>query len=275
MTFDPFSQEPPKDKKFPSATLGLEIESYGALLNGVLYLASGENPHPTMLLLHGFPGHERNTDLAHIFRRAGWNVIVFHYRGAWGSGGIYRLAHTLEDVQVVLDYFRTPTIAAQHRIDRDKVIVVGHSMGGWASLMTAAQGYVDAAASFAGVNVGLWGQQLAENPALARPAFREGLLNEGIAPLNGINLDNEMDDMLANRTTWNPLEHMATLSNVKLLLVAAKRDAAVPVFDHHFPLVEALQGSTSMQAVLLDSDHSFSDARIALAQTVLDWLKTL
>lgn len=275
MTFDPISQDPPKDKKFPPTMVGLEIESHGALLNGVLYIASGENPHPTMLLLHGFPGHERNTDLAHIFRRAGWNAVVFHYRGAWGSSGVYRFSHILEDIQVVLDYFRNSTIAAQYRIDPAKVIVVGHSLGGWAALMTAAQGHVDAAASLAGLNLGIWGNQLLENPELARPAFRDALLGEGIAPLSGINIDSEIDDMLANRDTWNALQHLEVLRKVNLLLVGAKRDAVVPVFDHHFPLVEALQDSDSVQSVLLDTDHSFSDARIALAQTILDWLKTI
>ena len=275
MTFDPISQDPPKDKKFPSTMVGLELDSHGALLNGVLYIASGEHPHPTMLLLHGFPGHERNIDLAHIFRRAGWNVIIFHYRGAWGSGGIYRFAHILEDIQVVLDYFRTPVVAAQYLVDPEKVIVAGHSLGGWAALMTAAQGYVNAAASFAGVNMGVWVSQLLENPELARPAFRDALLSEGIAPLAGINLDNEIDDMLANRVAWDATQHIEALTKTKLLLVAAKRDTVVPVFDHHFPLAEALKDSESIQSVLLDSDHVFSDVRIALAQTILDWLKTL
>ena len=275
MIFDPISQDPPKDKKFPPTMVGLEIQSYGALLNGVLYIAAGEEPHPAMLLLHGFPGHERNSDLAHIFRRAGWNVVIFHYRGAWGSTGVYSFAHILEDIQVVLQYFRTPEIAAQHRIDPEKVIVVGHSLGGWAALMTAAQGYVKAAASLAGLNLGVWSQQLLENPELARPALRDALLGEGIAPLSGLNVDEEITAMVEHHQAWNTTQHQTALSMVNLLLVAAKRDAVVPVFDHHFPLVESLKDSDSVKSVLLDTDHSFSDARIMLAQTVLDWLKTV
>ena len=275
MTFDPISQDPPKDKKFPPTMVGLEIESHGALLNGVLYIAAGEAPHPTMLLLHGFPGHERNSDLAHIFRRAGWNVVIFHYRGAWGSTGVYSFAHILEDIQVVLAHFRTPEIAAQHRIDTAKVIVVGHSLGGWAALMTAAQGYVKAAASLAGLNLGVWSQQLLENPELARPALRDALLGEGIAPLSGLNVDDEITAMVEHHHTWDTTQHPAALSKVNLLLVAAKGDAVVPVFDHHFPLVESLKDSASIKSVLLDTDHSFSDSRIVLAQTILDWLKTV
>ncbi|MDQ7025755.1 MAG: alpha/beta fold hydrolase [Anaerolineae bacterium] len=275
MTFDPLSQDSPKDKKFPPSMVGLEIDSHGALLNGVLYIASGENPHPTMLLLHGIPGHERNTDLAHIFRRAGWNVVVFHYRGAWGSGGVYRFTHILEDIQVVLDYFRSPDIVARHRIDPEKVIVVGHSLGGWAALMTAANGFVDSAASIAGLNMGVWGQQLVESPELARSALRDTILDVGIAPLSGLDLDNEIADIIQNHLAWNPTQHGDALSKVNLLLVAAKRDTALPVFDHHFPLLEALKNSPSVKSALLDTDHSFSDSRIALAQTLLDWLRTV
>ena len=33
-------------------------------------IAAGAGPHPTMLLLHGLPGNERNLDLAQAARRA-------------------------------------------------------------------------------------------------------------------------------------------------------------------------------------------------------------
>jgi pimeloyl-ACP methyl ester carboxylesterase len=52
-----------------------------------LFVASG-GLHPTVLLLHGFPGTELNLDLARVFQRAGWNVLAIHYRGVWGAPGI-------------------------------------------------------------------------------------------------------------------------------------------------------------------------------------------
>jgi pimeloyl-ACP methyl ester carboxylesterase len=33
-------------------------------MNGQFYLAGGEGPHPTLVLLHGFPGNEQIFDLA-------------------------------------------------------------------------------------------------------------------------------------------------------------------------------------------------------------------
>ena len=43
---------------------GVTFDSDGHRLLGVLYLARGEEPKPTVLLLHGCPGLEQNLDLA-------------------------------------------------------------------------------------------------------------------------------------------------------------------------------------------------------------------
>jgi hypothetical protein len=67
------------------------------------------------------------------------------------------------------------------------------------------------------------------------------------------------------------------LAHLPVLLVAGQRDSGVVPFVHHTPLVNAFQaaGATRLTEVWLDSDHAFSDKRIALAQTLLDWLATL
>jgi uncharacterized protein len=42
----------------------LGILSHGARINGLMYLAAGSGPHPIVIFLHGYPGNERNLDLA-------------------------------------------------------------------------------------------------------------------------------------------------------------------------------------------------------------------
>ena len=44
------------DENFPPAVIELGIDSHGARMNGHIYLANGPGPHPTVALLHGFPG---------------------------------------------------------------------------------------------------------------------------------------------------------------------------------------------------------------------------
>ena len=69
------------DKQSPPGFAVLTIPSHGVELDAWLYLASGSNPHGTVILAHGLPGYEMNGDLAQSIRRAGWNVLLFHYRG--------------------------------------------------------------------------------------------------------------------------------------------------------------------------------------------------
>ena len=46
------------------STLGVKINSYGKQLVGRMWLAKGDQPRPTVLLLHGLPGIDQNHDLA-------------------------------------------------------------------------------------------------------------------------------------------------------------------------------------------------------------------
>jgi uncharacterized protein len=111
---------------------GVTFDSDGHRLIGVLYLARGEEPKPTVLLLHGCPGLEKNLDLAVRVREAGWNALVFHYRGCWGSAGGYDLRTIPRDVIAAVDF-----LSGCPRVDPDRIAVLGHSLGGWAALVTA------------------------------------------------------------------------------------------------------------------------------------------
>src|SRR5919205_4169647 len=77
--------DPTPDKTYPPAVESPDILSHGEKMYAVFYSAAGAGPHPTALLILGFPGNEKNLDLAYSIRRAGWNVLVPFYRGSWGS----------------------------------------------------------------------------------------------------------------------------------------------------------------------------------------------
>ena len=98
--------DPPQDKADPATMATFQIPSHGALLNALMYVAAGAGPHGTVVLLHGFPGNEKNLDLAQAFRRDGLNVLYFDYRGSWGSPGDFSFTHCMEDTQP-----RSPTSA--------------------------------------------------------------------------------------------------------------------------------------------------------------------
>src|SRR4029079_13100657 len=109
--------DPPRDSAHPARMEVLHIPSGGVKINGVAYLASGAGAHPTFVFFHGFPGNEKNLDLAQAVRRAGWNAITVNYRGSWGSPGEFRFANNLEDADAVLAFLRDPDNARTLGID--------------------------------------------------------------------------------------------------------------------------------------------------------------
>src|SRR3569833_1534513 len=123
--------DPARDPVHPAVMYQLAVPSHDATVFGVFYRASGGDPHPTVVLLHGLPGFEQNGDLAQTIRRAGWNVLIFHYRGSWASGGTFSFANCVEDIHAVLDYLRTPENASRLGIDFRRLALIGHSMGGF------------------------------------------------------------------------------------------------------------------------------------------------
>ena len=81
--------DPPADKTNPAIMDAFTLPSHGSQINVIAYVASGAGPHPVVVMLHGFPGNERNLDVAQATRRAGYTVLVSSYRGAWGSQGAF------------------------------------------------------------------------------------------------------------------------------------------------------------------------------------------
>src|SRR5260370_1033733 len=70
----------PKARGDPHGMISFALPPHGGNINAFLSTAAGAGAHPTVLLLHGFPGSEQNLDLAQAIRRAGWNVLRPHYR---------------------------------------------------------------------------------------------------------------------------------------------------------------------------------------------------
>lgn len=83
----------------------------------LVYVAAGECPRPVVILLHGFPGYERNLDIAQDIRRNGSAVLYFDYRGSWGSPGVFIFSHCIEDAAAAIAYVRLPTVAKDLRAD--------------------------------------------------------------------------------------------------------------------------------------------------------------
>lgn len=249
------------------------FRQYEHTLLGAMFVADGAGPHPTLLLLHGFPGTERNFDLAHSVRRAGWNVLVFHYRGSWGSEGDFSFGNALSDAAAALAFLRSAEAAAAYRIDTGRIAVAGHSMGGFIALMSAAADpEVWGAASWAGFNFGAFSRRIAGDEAQISQVASEW--DAQARPLRGASGAHLTAEVVAAGERWNLQRTAPALSGKNVLLLAASHDSVAPPALHHDPLVESFRThNVALTDRILNADHGFTGSRPALTLALLSWLE--
>ncbi len=268
--------DPVADKAAPAAMESFGLPSHGAMLNALVYEAAGAGPHPVAVLLHGFPGNEKNLDLAQALRRAGWDVLYFDYRGSWGSPGVFSFAHSLEDSLAAVAYMRDAGNAKRLRADPEKIVVIGHSMGGWMALATlAGDPGVKAAVLISAADMGGGGYLMkhAPDPVAAVATGAAHLEKEGLAPLAGCTAQGLAQELADRGNEWPFAVYAPRVAMRKLLLVSSD-DGNGPSADK---LAERLRGSggKEVKQVHIATDHSYSGKRIELETAVLGYLGSL
>jgi uncharacterized protein len=259
------SQDPPPDKECPALTEAPDIASHGARLNAVFYLASGKGPHPVVLLMHGFPGNEQNMDLAYAIRRDGWNVLVPHYRGSWGSQGNFSFTNSIEDTQSAIQFLRDAENIKKYRIDPKRIVVIGHSMGGFMTAYVAAHDpQILGVAMISAWNIGA---------SMVRPSAKERVLSFAPASsrLSGTTPDGLAAEARQNSENWDYLKFVQSLKSRPVLITEAV-DRNV---DDNKAMAQALRqaGNPNVSELEMQTDHSYADHRIALQTTILKWLE--
>lgn len=255
--------DPPRDLVNPAKMIVLHVPVGGVAINGVAYLASGAGPHPTLVIAHGWPGNEKNLDLAQAVRRAGWNAVTFNYRGSWGSPGRFRFAQVPEDAAAVLAQVRAR--ATELRVDPRRIVLAGHSMGGWATALTAARDPALAGAVLISAgDMGRFGK-VPRAEVVARAADNAETL---------VTTPDAMADELIADSASLQLTRAAPGLRALPLLVLTSDDGLAP---HSAALVAAIRngGGTRVTTRHVATDHSWSDARLRLADKVIAWIDAL
>ena len=258
--------DPPHDAKHPARMEVLHIPSGGVRINGVAMLAAGPGLHPTFVFCHGLPGNEKGHDLAQAVRRAGWNAITFNYRGSWGSPGEFRFDHNLDDAAAVLAYLRDTANVRALAIDTTRLVVAGHSMGGWVAALTAARDpRLRGAVLISSADIGLVGA--------AKRADAVTLMLENMESLAGGTAETFADDLLAGSARRRLTAAAPSLVRLPLLVLTSDDGLSA----HSDSLVAAIRrlGGTRITTMHAATDHSWSDKRVALISTVLRWLDRL
>jgi pimeloyl-ACP methyl ester carboxylesterase len=279
-TWSPLNAQQRARQSAPASMQSFQIPSHGALLNAFVYVAAGAGPHPVVVLLHGFPGNERNLDLAQDIRRAGWDVLYFDYRGSWGSTGDFSFSHGIEDTAAAIDYLRSPMMAKILRLDPSRIVLIGHSMGGFMAVQ-------DAAADHSILGVGLISAaDLGGRIPLPLPKERQPVAikalsaalsaaydREGMDPISGVTPEELAHDTLANAARWSFMAKVGSLKSRPALIVTS--DDAYARGDEAFAVALRRAGNSRVATLHLHTDHVYSDERGALAAAVLKWLATV
>ena len=261
----------PVDKAAPAGMTAFVLDSAGSDMNALMYTASGAQPHPTLLLLHGFPGNEQNLDLAQAARRAGWNVLTLHYRGSWGSEGSFSFSNAAEDARTALAFLRKPETIARFRIDPRRIAVAGHSMGGFMA--------AHAAAGDSEV-LGLWLLD-AWNPGemddlLASPeglqAWHEEVVTD-LPPLSGTSEQALTAELIDRSGELDLPAKLRAYGKRPLEIIGAERGGGA----ENAAMLEAARaaGNAGATGETWQTDHSFSDSRVKLSERLVAWLATL
>jgi ribonuclease BN (tRNA processing enzyme)/pimeloyl-ACP methyl ester carboxylesterase len=260
--------DPPVDKQSPPGLAMFTVVSHGVDLDAWLYVASGAGPHGTVILPHGLPGYEMSGDLAQSIRRAGWNVLLFHYRGTWGVGGTFSQSSAIEDTAEVVRFLRDPANAAKYRADPKRLVLIGHSFGGFiAGYEASHDADIKAVAMIAAVNLGRIN---------ADPKERDARLKRWetqLHPVRGATASGLFAEAEMHEKDWDYVQWAEALLSRPVLLLEAD--------DQNHADMEALasalrqKSAVGLEQVAVATDHSFSDHRIALQSIVVRWLEKL
>jgi pimeloyl-ACP methyl ester carboxylesterase len=260
--------DPPADKANPPRMEVLHIPSGGVEINGVAYLAGGVGVHPTVVLLHGLPGNEKNLDLAQAIRRAGWNVITFNYRGSWGSPGNFSFEGNLADAKAVLAFARSPEHAKFLGIDTGKLVIAGHSMGGWVTGLTAAgDDGLAGAVLISAADMGGRGAIPGAKALIAKTMATD------METLAGTSPEKMADEIIGFSPRLSFTAAVAKGLSAKPVLIVTSDDGLAAMNDKLAAAVKADGGRVT--SLHLTTDHSYSGQRIALEAAVIRWLQGL
>ncbi|MEJ7927294.1 alpha/beta fold hydrolase [Sphingobium sp. AN641] len=262
--------DPAPDPNHPAGMSAFVIPARDGAMNAVLYTAAGPGSHPTLLLLHGFPGNEQNLDLAQAARRAGWHVLTLHYRGSWGSPGTFSFGNAAQDARTALDFLHEPATASKYRIDTTLIAIAGHSMGGFVAAAAAAEAR-DIAGLFL---VDPWDPS-ATAAAIATPegeaTWRAEVAGD-LPPLAGASYDLLTGELKADPARFDLGRRLVAYGRRQLTIIGAERGMATMARK---VAGDAQSANPDARLMIWPTDHSFSDRRVALADALVRWLSAL
>lgn len=222
---------------------------------GGLYRPSRAEGTPAVLMLHGFPGVQKNEDIATELCRRGMTVFLPHFRGCWGSPGRFSPSALLEDARTALRL-----LSRYHHVDAERIGLLGYSAGGWVALQLASQTPVAALAVMA--------------PALPRkndPGDAD-YFRRSARVVNTSRFSELWRDYMSAADGDNPDAYVRNIAPTPLLIVQGLRDRLVPPAASK--RLWSIAGWPKELLELPDEEHEFQNERPVVTAAVCDWLQS-
>jgi uncharacterized protein len=256
-----------------AATEQMVMPSHGVMLYGIFYLAAGAGPHPTAIIFHGFPGFEQNLDIAQYFRAHGWNVLAMHYRGSWGVKGNFSFEHSAEDADAQVRFVLDPANAQKYGIDTHRVIVIGHSMGGYmaASAIAHNKGVAEAVLISAW-NIGIHYSSRHPGGSAASAIANDAKLladDNNLLPLAGTSGEALAREIYDHHSALD-MNNLAPAIAPRSVFVITANEGLSPE-DQAFAEALRKAGDTHVTERHWDTDHSYSGFRAELSSAIFEW----
>jgi hypothetical protein len=139
-------------------------------------------------------------------------------------------------------------------------------MGGWVTALTAAH------------DRGILGAILISMADMSRVGTMSRpqavpFMADNMESLAGVTAENMADELLTNAPKWRVVDRAPGLAQIPLLVITSN-DGLAPQSDALVKAVRA-KGNASVTTIHYATDHSYSDQRIALEASILEWLDRL
>ncbi|MEC3909545.1 hypothetical protein U5A82_03370 [Sphingobium sp. CR2-8] len=272
------TDSPYLDPDYPSMHFPHIFTSQGKVVQSFMWLADGPGAKGCVVLSPQRYGGDSLDSLVPALVGAGIHVMRFNPRGMWDDNQKYSFVTALEDLFSAVDFLRQDGgrhvvppgtgIPRSFQVDPDRIAVLGKSGGG------GMMGWIGGAEN-ANLNtvITVGPGMLPERPFSAKYGKFFSDLKQSTA--GRVDLKAELEALTsAQYDRFDMVKAASKLVDKNVLLIGHSSREYVEL--HHKPLVQAMQnaGAKHFAQVILEANDYYLTARIALARSVIAWLKT-
>jgi cephalosporin-C deacetylase-like acetyl esterase len=251
----------------------LELKSAGVTLRATLFVARGSGPHPTLVVLKGFPGNASTAFPAYL-QSKGFNAIAMNFRGQLDSDGTYDVGGTPDDATALIAYLRSDSAKRAFRIDPQRIAITGTSAGSFGALASAARDpSLRCVALIVPFNWTVTLMTMRDNALL-----RTAMVNQVEAMTKRANPPVRLDTAFAARTFANAESYdlravARRLVGKNVFLIGARYDSTAHLTTHFEPVRDSLRVARAIvRDTILDDNHNLTGTGERVYDLIATWM---